>query len=211
MKKAGINKEVVILASGDFPRGVKALHILESACLRICCDGSAAALLTAGWEPDVIIGDMDSLSLELQQRFADRIVRMEEQDSNDLTKAVRYCSEQGHRKLNILGATGMREDHSLGNISLLTVYAPLADVRMLSDYGEFFPVRSGEEVESLKGEQISIFSLDNSVKVSSEGLRYPLQELVLSHWYTASLNEALGDSFRLFFSGDYLILYRSFS
>jgi len=154
---------------------------------------------------------MDSLSPELQQRFSDRIVRMEGQDNNDLTKAVRYCSEKGIEKLTILGATGIREDHSLGNISLLVVYASLLEVRMLSDHGEFFLVNSGEEVPSFPGEQISIFSLDNRVKVRSEGLRYPLEDMVLSHWYTASLNEALGESFCLYFSADPLILYRSFS
>ena len=201
---------MIILADGDFPTRGPALLMLEKAGLRICCDGSAQSLLEAGWEPDAIVGDMDSLPGELQERFHDRIVRSEDQDCNDLTKAVRHCVSRGYRKLILLGATGKREDHSLGNISLMTEYAAMAEVRMISDYGEFFLVRSGEEISSRRGEQISIFSLDNTVEVHGDGLRYPLNGLRLSHWYTASLNEAAGESFCLHFSGNYLIIYRSF-
>ena len=204
------NRKVVILANGEFPTGGPALRALEQADIRICCDGAAARLLEAGWEADVIVGDMDSLSEKMQDRFSERILRVEDQDCNDLTKAVRYCVLQAYERVVILGATGLREDHSLGNISLLTEYASAIGVRMLSNYGEFFLVRSGDKISSRKGEQFSIFCLDNTVKVRSEGLLFAMDDLQLTHWYTASLNEATGESVRLHFKGDYLIVYRSF-
>ena len=61
---------------------------------------------------------------------------MEDQEINDLTKSVRFAHTQGYREVLILGATGLREDHTLGNISLLMDYAHLFKrVEMLSDYG----------------------------------------------------------------------------
>lgn len=205
------SQAIVILAKGEFPTRGKALDLLRKAGKRICCDGAADRLLAAGLEPDVIIGDLDSLSEDSRHRFADRLIHVADQECNDLTKAVRYCHEQGYGVLHILGATGKREDHSLGNISLMCEYARLAEVRIISDYGEFFLVRSGEEVPSVPGEQFSIFSLDRHLRVSSEGLRYPLKDLEMSHWYTASLNEATGSSFRLHFQGGRnLIVYRVF-
>ena len=109
----------VVLSNGAFPTGGEALRLLREADLRICCDGAAHRLLAAGWQADVIIGDLDSLASGSGGAFHGEIIRVNDQDSNDLTKAVRYCHEKGLKKLTILGATGLREDHTLGNISLL--------------------------------------------------------------------------------------------
>ena len=65
---------------------------------------------------------MDSLDPSIAGRFHDRIFRNSDQETNDLTKAVTWCSERGYRDLVILGATGKREDHTMGNISLLAEY-----------------------------------------------------------------------------------------
>jgi len=204
-------KNVVILANGQFPGEGRALQALREADLRVCCDGAAHHLMAAGWEPDLIIGDLDSLSPDIRERYAWKVVRDTDQESNDLTKAVRYCVEKGYRELTVVGATGLREDHSLGNISLLVEYAPKARVQMITDYGEFFLVNSGEEVPSRPGEQISIFSLDNQLEVTGDGLLYPLERLRLSHWYTASLNQATGSSFSLKYDAETpLIIFRSF-
>jgi thiamine pyrophosphokinase len=203
--------KVIILANGDFPFRGPALRCLEEADVRICCDGAADRLLEAGMQPDTIIGDLDSLSPACRETYRDRLIQLEDQESNDLTKAVRYASGAGFRHLTILGATGRREDHTLGNISLLLEYTQVAEVRLISDYGEFFPVNSGESVDSRAGEQFSIFSVDRRLKVRSEGLRFPLDDLELDLWFRASLNEALGESFRLFFDGPLpLIVYRCF-
>ena len=78
--------------------------------------------LMAGFIPDAIVGDMDSLNESIAGRFHDRIFKDKDQDTNDLTKAVAWCSERGYRDLVILGATGKREDHTIGNISLLAEY-----------------------------------------------------------------------------------------
>ena len=47
---------------------------------------------------------------------------MKDQETNDLTKAVNYVKTLGFREVLILGATGRREDHTLGNISLLAQF-----------------------------------------------------------------------------------------
>ena len=70
---------------------------------------------------------MDSLSSDLALRFADRIYRDEDQETNDLTKAVKWCNERGYNDIVIIGATGKREDHTIGNISLLAEYAKICE------------------------------------------------------------------------------------
>jgi len=201
---------IVILANGLFPSRQPGLDILKDADQLICCDGAADKLIANGLIPHVIVGDLDSLSEEIRERYASILVHSDDQESNDLTKAVRYCMEKGYSSLSIIGATGLREDHTLGNISLMLEYAPHMDVRIISDFGAFFLVNSGEKISSYPGEAISFFSVDNQVRVTSKGLRYPLHHLQLSRWYTASLNEATGDSFSLHFDSDLpLIVYRA--
>lgn len=203
-------ESIVILANGLFPTFGRALEFLKEADMLICCDGAADKLVDFGMVPHIIIGDLDSVSLETREQYASILIHSQNQETNDLTKAVHYCIEKGYKSVSLLGATGLREDHTLGNISLITTYFPRIDVRIISDFGIFFLVRSGERVKSFVGEKISIFSIDNSTRVTSAGLKYPLKNLQLSCWYTASLNEATADSFALQFESNLpLIVYRA--
>lgn len=202
----------VILADGDFPSTPRTMKILKQAERIICCDGAAEKLLRFGLEPDIIVGDLDSLAYQLRQKFADKIIHVAEQESNDLSKAFRYCRSQNYQDVVILGATGKREDHTLGNLALLTVYAEeLPGIKIITDYGEFSAVFEGGTFQSVPGEQISIISLDSSLVIhSSENLKYPIKNLKLSYWNQATLNEALSDSFSLEFPPHHpVLIYRA--
>ncbi|MCU0473049.1 MAG: thiamine diphosphokinase [Bacteroidales bacterium] len=201
----------VIIADGIFPRNEIPLGYLRNADMRVCCDGSAEDLINAGFIPDAIIGDMDSLGDELKNRFKDRIYIDDEQETNDLTKAVRWCRESGYNDIVILGATGKREDHTLGNISLLTEYAESINVKMVTDNGIFFPFLRSCTVKSFPGQQVSVFSIDPETEITSAGLRYPLTGRKLKNWWEATLNEAMGDHFELRFEDGRLLVYLKFA
>lgn len=212
-KMFNINSDLtVILADGAFPAGKEALECLKKAARVVCCDGAARSLVAYGIEPDRIVGDLDSLSDEFKKRFADRIEQVSEQESNDLSKAFRYCCGKGYDNIVILGATGKREDHTLGNLSLLSVYADqLPDIKIVTDYGYFTVAKEPGEFASFKGMQISIVPLCGNAVVSSKNLKYPMEKLNLRLWYQATLNEALAESFELDFpAGCELLIYRTF-
>jgi thiamine pyrophosphokinase len=206
-----VSENIVILANGKFPAAPHCLKILENADGIICCDQAADHLINYGLTPKLIIGDLDSVSPETLDRFKGISLKIEEQETNDLTKAVNYCADKGYTSATILGATGLREDHTLGNISLLIEYNQKIRARIVSDYGEFSILKSGEQISSFPGEQISFFSVDNRVKVRSEGLKFQLENLQLNNWWRASLNEVMGDQFALHFYSELpLILFRHF-
>ena len=195
--------ETIILANGAFPKSEKLLQMLRNAGQIICCDGAVNKLLEINVEPSLIIGDLDSVKPAIKEKYAGRILQIDDQNTNDLTKAVNWCTAKGMDKVIIMGATGEREDHSIGNIALLTDYARKTDVRMLTDYGEFIPVlKPVFEFETFPGQQISIFSLDPGTCFFSEGLKYPLDGLQLSSWWMGTLNEALGKHVRLRMEGE---------
>lgn len=200
----------VIVADGMFPEHDIPLGYLKNAGRIICCDGSAENLLRAGFKPEAIVGDMDSLSGEIADRFRNCIFRDENQDTNDLTKAVSWCSERRYTDIVIVGATGKREDHTIGNISLLAEYIKDVKVIMVTDTGILLPFLKSSKISSFPGQQVSIFSIDPETEITSKGLRYPLGRKKIKNWWVATLNEALGDSFILEFNYGRVIVYLEF-
>jgi thiamine pyrophosphokinase len=197
----------VLLANGAFPTHAVPLAALRSAKRIVCCDGAAEKLVAAGFTPAAIVGDLDSLPEALRQRFADRLVREPGQDDNDLAKAFRFCLQKGWNQIAILGATGLREDHTLGNLSLLADFATQADVKMLTDAGVFFALRQAAAFATFPGQPVSVFSFDPQTAITSDGLQYPLVNLKLTRWWQATLNAATGDCATLTFSGGPLLVF----
>ena len=197
--------DAVILAAGDFPSHPTLLQVLEQYRNHIiCCDGAADVLLHAGFDPEIVIGDGDSLSQDTYHKLADRFIYISEQETNDLTKAFYYAVSRSYNHLLILGATGKREDHTLGNISLLADYADHTEVCMLTDYGILIPATGNTVFASYPGQQISVFCMDQH-PLTLRGLKWPIESRIINRWWEATLNEALSDRFEIESNGKVIV------
>ena len=199
-------KKCVILAAGDFPTAPEALKALREADYVCCCDSAAKALTEWGREPDAIVGDGDSIDEELKERYGDIWHQIDEQEDNDLTKSTKFCVGKGFTHITYLGATGKREDHTLGNISLLARYRRELNVEpvMITDYGTFVTAQGRRTFKSFAGQQVSIFLMDNKEgELKSEGLRW--NSYGYREWWQGTLNESLGDSFTLDTEREYIV------
>ena len=192
--------DAVILAHGDFPQAEIPLDLLRQAPFVCACDGAVNHYPQA----DAIVGDGDSVPESLRNR----LIQIEEQEDNDLTKATRYCLSKGMRRIVYLGTTGKREDHTLGNISLIVRYVQEMGIEPLlaTDYGWFVAAEGESEFASFKGQQVSIFNMTCNA-FSSEGLLW--QAYPYRQWWQGTLNESAGDSFTLKGDGVYLV-YRTY-
>lgn len=201
--------DCIVVANGSFPETDRPLELLKNAPAIIACDGAVQNLHQRGLIPIAIVGDLDSIPADMLQLYADRIHTVEDQEINDLTKAIHFAHSSGYRRVLILGATGLREDHTLGNISLLIEFASLFEkVEMLSDYGRFVPVLHTTTLPCEPGQQISIFSLYPCGEITTQGLRWPITRRRLTSWWQGSLNEALSTEFTLTLSPEArLIIY----
>ena len=151
--------DAVVLANGEYPSASVPLEVLRNASCVACCDGAVNEYVLRGGVPNLIVGDGDSISEENREKFADIIVKIEDQETNDLTKTINQLKQRGFVSIAILGATGKREDHTLGNISLLLEYKSMGlDVRMMTDYGTFIPAEDICGFSSFYRQQISIFN-----------------------------------------------------
>jgi len=194
----------VIIANGRFPQHAIPLSIIEEAAYIVCTDGAANDFITGGGRPDAIVGDCDSLSQENRIRFAHILYPSDDQESNDLTKSVLFCLEKGKKEIVIVGGTGKREDHTLGNISLLVEYMQRAKVTMVTNYGIFTPIERATTFKSFRGQQVSLFCIDHT-EVTTQNLKYPLHNQRLSNWWQGTLNESLSDSFSVETSGRVIV------
>ena len=211
-----MGSKIVIICDGSFPRTEYPRYLIRTADFIICCDGSlkkfirnSKAIFGTERLPDRVIGDMDSLPESLRKKHSDIIVKIDEQEHNDQTKAFRWAMENlvDIESITILGATGQREDHTIGNISLLMEYARMYDlegagiqVQMITDHATVVAVTDTVEMDCGEGRQISIFSPDNTLKIKSEGLRWKTDDVVFDNWWKATLNRAVQDNIRLEFS-----------
>ncbi len=122
-----------------------------------------------------------------------------------------WCLSRNYTEITIIGATGIREDHTLGNIGLLSKYVRLGlSVKMLTDTGYFLPLRSSSTLKSFKGQQVSIFSPNNKTLITTSNLRYPIDNRSLEEYWMGTLNESLGDSFGILFENGPLIVFMTY-
>lgn len=211
-----MGSNIVIICDGSFPRTEYPRYLIRTADFIICCDGAlkkfirnSKAIFGAERLPDRVVGDMDSLPESLRKKHADIIVKIDEQEHNDQTKAFRWAMENltDIESITILGATGQREDHTIGNISLLMEYARMYDlegmgiqVQMITDHATIVAVTDNVEMDCGEGRQISILSPDNTLRIKSEGLRWKTDDVVFDNWWKATLNVAVQDNIRLEFN-----------
>jgi thiamine pyrophosphokinase len=81
---------------------------------------------------------------------------------------------------------------------------------MVTDAGTLFPILESDTIETQKGQQVSVFSIDPNNEISSSGLKYKLDKKKLTNWWTATLNEAEGNIFNLEFEGGQVIVFLKF-
>ena len=195
--------DAVVVAGGDYPTAPQPLEVLHNAPYVVCCDGAADRYIATGRVPHAIVGDGDSISAFNRAKYAAILHCIAEQETNDQTKAVRYLMERGMKHIAIVGATGRREDHTLGNISLLIEYARAgAHVRSFTDHGVVIPCNGSTTLKCRKGQQVSIFNF-TAKELSSEGLLYPIYDF--TNWWQGTLNECTGESFTINAEGEYLL------
>lgn len=188
----------VILAAGDFPRKDGAAWRLLAAARRVvACDGAAQTFWRRfrRW-PDVIVGDMDSFRPDVARAAGVEIVQVAEQETNDLDKAIALCRAHGWNDLVIVGATGRREDHTIGNV----FRALAAGVAIVTDHGTFHPVNGRVTLRVRKGCGVSVFAPDPATTLASQGLRWPLAGVRPTSIQSLTLNRA--DATRLVVSSD---------
>ena len=196
----------VIVANGEFPRKEYPRWLLQNADVVVCCDGAYRHLKRLGIRPVAVVGDMDSLG---PVGGDVPVVKIDEQDFNDLNKAFLWLRENYPQATDIyiLGATGKSEAHALGNLSYLMYWeqeyklsASGVNLQIVSDYNTAFAVSDSCELHVGEGRKVSVFSPDASLRIKSSGLKWATDDVQLGFWFRGTLNVASADIVSLQFN-----------
>ena len=109
------------------------------------------------------------------------------------------------RRIVIVGATGKREDHTIGNISLLIDYMRMGtEIRSYTDYGVFIPCMGTCTWKCRVGQQMSIFNF-TATGMKAKGLAYPIYDF--KTWWQGTLNTCTDTSVTIEAEGEYLVFF----
>ncbi len=205
-----LDPPVVILADGAFPTHDIPVEALHSAGTLICCDGAANRLVGQSPVPTVVVGDLDSLSAVARKGFGDRLVSLPSQQASDLEKALRWAAENGAEQVTVLGATGRREDHSLGNLLMLLTDFGMP-VSLLTDTGTFSAVRESRSFGAFPGQSVSLFPESAAVHITTSGLEYPIDNGPLAPLHRGTSNRCTGEEFSVVTVGGAVLVYQGFA
>jgi thiamine pyrophosphokinase len=173
--------------------------------LVICADGGGNLAISAGRIPDVLVGDLDSITPEnlticLQNNT--KIVKYpREKDETDLELALAYAetvlksSGSQEDKIDLYAAGGKRLDHLLGNIALMLQAAENnRRINMLDrSWTAWIMLPGTATIEGAPGEELSIIPLSASAVVNSKGLYYELRNLTLKQNASRGISNVLQD------------------
>lgn len=192
----------IVIGAGDLTVGTMEVHEEDFV---IAVDGGLGYCSVLEVEPDLILGDFDSVSPEeakaveeLEQQIPDRILRLpREKDDTDMLAALKEGLRRGFRDFRIYGGTGGRFDHTLANIQCLLYLKKQDAVGYLVDGTGMILVLVDETVEFQKGLEgyLSLFSLSEvSEGVTIQGMKYPLDRAVVRNDFPVGIsNEFTGE------------------
>ncbi len=120
-----LGARAVVLCDGPPPPEGLLEYWLDGAGTFICADGAGHPFSELPRQPDLVIGDMDSLRGRLLDgRDGPRFLRDPDQTTTDSEKALIYLADEGYDEVILLGGVGWRLDHTVYNCFLLEKFAP---------------------------------------------------------------------------------------
>jgi len=176
----------VLLANGPLVLSSRVRALISSAEQLIGVDGGSRHLRSLDILPHFAVGDMDSIPPLLLTQYRENGVEMHlhptKKDATDLELALALALDRGATRISILGATGGRLDHTLGNLFLLARCLPGGIPACIMDQEQC--VHLTDQTLTLAGtvgDTLSLLPATPEVSgVSLTGLEYPLNEATLT-------------------------------
>ncbi len=180
----------IIIGAGDLTVGSFPYNPEED--YVIAADGGLMYCGVLEIEPDLILGDFDSLDAEyeaaieaIKLQYPEKVVTLPaEKDDTDMLAAVKQGLKLGYRSFRLYGANGGRLEHTIANIQLLKYIKDQGGTGYIMDGTGMILLAHNESVrfrESMDG-YVNIFAFgDKAQGVSIQGLKYELQNHTLTN------------------------------
>lgn len=202
MKADRNTKKCILVGAGDL--NISQIPVQEQDYV-IAVDGGILYCSILGMEPNLWIGDFDSVGEEQKQAVEQiaescpqKVVRLQpEKDDTDMLAAIRKGLESGYTEFHIYGGMGGRVEHTFANIQCLAFLRKQGARGYLMDGTGMITVIENETIsfqESLEG-YLSVFALGTKAEgVTITGMKYPLTQATIQNAYPIGVsNEFIGE------------------
>ncbi len=179
-------KRVYIFANGEIPNLRNAKAILDANRYIIAADGGSQHLQEMDIIPDMLIGDLDSIQPDYLKELIAKNVEIKQypvaKDLTDLEIAIQRAKDLNPEQIVIVGAMGGRFDHALANVLLLAKYSQPGLLITLDDgCVQVMVIKEKHTIHGNAGDLVSLIPIEDRVSgISTEGLKYPLDDAVLT-------------------------------
>ena len=203
-KRYSFNDPVIVIANGSFPSHPIAKNYLNKSGTIICTDGAADKLIDSGKNPDIIIGDFDSTSIKGKDRTG-KWIEAPDQNKTDLEKTFEWCIMNNIKKIVLLGSSGKREDHTIGNLFTLAKYHDEIQCEIITNHAKIICVSGENYIFADNNQNISIIATEPIERITLDGLQYNMKNESLLPSTRAISNKAISDKFYLESTGKVLV------
>ena len=176
-------KRALLILNGELTldsNEIESLKISNKINKVIAVDGGSNAARSLKIIPDLIIGDLDSVSDQSLAYFKNNGVEIirhpVEKDQTDSEIAVDYCFNNEFEELFIIAALGGRFDQQLANINLLEyIYNLNLKAKIISKNSEIALIKKSKVFNSKVGSRLSLIPQSKEVKnLKISGCKYNL-------------------------------------
>jgi len=193
--------KALLVSGGDIENIELIKKVAKDMDFIICADGGTDYCIDANLIPDIIVGDLDSISkrgIDFIEKNKISIVKFPvKKDNTDTELAIDYLIEKGFRDITILGAIGSRMDHTLGNIFLLKkLRDKKVKGKIIDHHNIIYLVDDELKIKKQRDSYVSIIPItDNGVEVSLEGFEYPLSNSKVEFGSTLGISNEIKKSY----------------
>lgn len=165
----------------------------------LAADGATDYCVELGILPDLVLGDLDSISPSSLDILKERQVATQvfpvKKDKTDSQLSLEYLVDMGATEITIVGALGSRIDHSLANIFLLkTLKDRGVRGKIVGDKNTIYLIDDELILDKLEGHFVSIIPLDpGGATVSLEGFEYKLSKVHIDFASTHGISNFILD------------------
>lgn len=189
-------KSVALIANGSIHNYSQIVSLIQDYDRWIAVDGGLIHCHKMHIRPTLLIGDFDSIPLELLQQYGHCPIYSfpEEKNETDMELAVRAANLHSVQKIGIFGAMEKRTDHALANLHLMRRFPDKVVIE--TEKETLLVVQGKKQLDCHPGQVVSLIPIgDVASGVTTHGLKWELKNAALDKNFMSVSNICLGSNF----------------